>query len=87
MFKDTEKELKWLEEQLLEEEAPKEEPQPKAAPIPAYNADRADRDLSDLVQEEAPAPKEKLTGLVVTALLLTAGILALVAWWLVRLFG
>lgn len=52
-----------------------------------YNTDKSDPDLqqyADAVREEPK--KEKLTGLIVTAALLTAGILGVLIWWLLR-FG
>ncbi len=134
MFKDTEKELKRLEEELLaaeemdqEEEdleevydedyeedfdeeydaAPQEQvsnswtdetqvfeciPQyrsaaenhNRAAGGAVYNADKVDRDLEDFSEEVRKPKRSGVTGLLITALLLTAGILAVVAWWLVR---
>ena len=52
-----------------------------------YNTDKADDDLEEYTQQvEAPARKG-VTGLVVTAALLTAGILGVVIWWLVRFGG
>jgi len=102
MFRDTERELKRLEEELLEEEQPSptdtdellaqlhQEPGGEN-PIDdsqAYNADRVDVTPEELTLAlEGPLQKERLTGLVVSALLLTAGILGLLAWWLVRLLG
>lgn len=84
MFKDTEKELKRIEEELLQDT-------PDEGTIleddQVYNADRVDLDPEDLSQALEQPQKEKLTGLVVSALLLTAGILGVLAWWAIRLLG
>lgn len=101
MFKDTEKELKRIEEELLQEEQAiptdtdeliaqlREELDGEAYidDSQAYNADRVDVDPEELSQALEQPQKEKLTGLVVAALLLTAGILGILAWWAVRLLG
>lgn len=101
MFRDTEKELKRLEEELLQEEQaiPTDTDELLAQlhqeldgdavidDSQAYNADRVDVDPEDLSQALEQPQKEKLTGLVVAALLLTAGILAILAWWAARLLG
>ena len=100
MFRDREQELKRLEEELLEEEQNIPEDTDELleqlyedladAPTPSdsqfYNGDRVDLDPEDL-SDQLEQPKEKLTGLVITALLLTAGILAILSWWAVRLLG
>ena len=101
MFRDREEELKRLEEQLLEEdeqELPETEEDDTDALLEAlyegptltdkqfYNGDRVDVDprvLSDALEQ----PRERLTGLVIAALLLTTGILAILAWWAYRLLG
>lgn len=101
MFKDTEKELKRIEEELLQEEQAiptdtdeliaqlREELDGEAYidDSQAYNADRVDVDPEELSQALEQPQKERLTGLVVAALLLTAGILGILAWWAVRLLG
>ena len=94
MFRDREKELKRLEEELLEEEQniPEdtdellEQLHLELDEDQFYNSDRVDLDPEDL-SDQLEQPKEKLTGLVITALLLTAGILAILCWWAVRLLG
>lgn len=114
MFKDTEKELKRLEAELLAEEE-MDEQQEAYAPdgefsdtwaddtqifecVPQYrdavngyeaadhiyNSDDLDEDLDAFSQEVREPRKNSITGLLITALLLTAGILAVVAWWLIR---
>lgn len=147
MFKDTEKELKRLEEELLAEEAEDEAAedmeeayedtyeedweeafdQPSAeqednwqdmtqifyggdedwqdktrvfnvdavqarqeaqsSPRNVYNTDKADEDLKDYTQKLEQPARKGIAGLVVTAALLTAGILGIVIWWLVRFGG
>ncbi len=96
MFKDTQKELKRLEEELLEEEQaiPTDTDELLAqlhreldADARAYNADRVDTDVQAFSRQVQEPYKEKLAGLMVAAILLTVGILALVGWWMVRLLG
>lgn len=95
MFKDTEKELKRLEEELLAEtqKIPNDTDEllrqlhEELDPAPVTNSDHVDTDVEEFGEQVIAPTKEKLTGLVVAALLLTAGILALVAWWVVRLLG
>lgn len=53
-----------------------------------YNTDKTDPDLdsyANAVQEEPR--KSSLTGLIITACLLTAGILGMLVWWLLRYWG
>ncbi len=52
-----------------------------------YNADKTDEDLESYGQQVQEPARKSLTGLVVTAVLLTAGILGVVIWWLVRFGG
>lgn len=97
MFRDREKELKRLEEELLEEaqELPTNTDEfleqlhqvldEEIDDSQIYNADRVDLDPEELSEALQQPQKEKLTGLVVASLLLTAGILAILAWWAVRL--
>jgi len=97
MFKDTEKELKRLEEELLEEEQTIPEDTDELLEQlhqeldendgRVYNTDRVDVDMEEFGEVVEAPVKEKLTGLVISALLLTAGILGLLAWWLLRLMG
>ena len=89
MFKDTERELKRLEEELLEE----------TQKIPT-DTDELLRQLHEELDEPpaepqepttpnpAPAPtKDSLKGLAITAVLLTLGIVGIVVWWAIRLLG
>ena len=96
MFKDTEKELKRLEDALLEEtqKIPTDTDEllrqlhEDLDLAPVTNSDQVDTAVEEFAQQVEAAPaKEKLTGLVVAALLLTAGILGLLAWWALRLLG
>lgn len=95
MFKDTEKELKRLEDELLAEtqRIPTDTDEllrqlhEELDPAPVTNSDQVDTDVEKFGQQVMAPAKENLTGLVVAALLLTAGILVLAAWWVVRLFG
>ena len=95
MFKDTEQELKRLEEELLAEtqKIPTDTDEllrqlhEELDPTPVANTDRLDSDLDTFSQQVESPKKENLTGLVVAALLLTAGIFGLLAWWLLRFFN
>ena len=95
MFKDTEKELKRLEEELLAEtqKIPTDTDEllrqlhEELDPVPVTNSDAVDTDVEEFSKLAVYYKHERLTGLVVTALLLTTGILGLLAWWLIRFFG
>lgn len=95
MFKDTEKELKRLEEELLAEtqKIPTDTDEllrqlhAELDTVPVSNSDAVDTDVQEFSEQVEAPTKEKLGGLVAAAVLLTAGILALVAWWLVRFFA
>lgn len=65
------------------------EQQRKAVPVRAYNSDETDQDLDDYSEEvwEPRKKGESLGGLVVLAIILTLGIVAVVAWWMVRFMG
>lgn len=52
-----------------------------------YNTDKTDEDLSDYGEQIREPAGKSLTGLMVTAALLTAGILGVVIFWLVRYGG
>ncbi len=52
-----------------------------------YNADNTDEDLQDYASQVEEPARKSMTGLVVTAMLLTAGILGVVIWWLIRFGG
>ena len=103
MYKDAEEELKRLEDALLEEEEiqPEEdlvEPsdetrvfhwQPeelkKAGRI--YNTDKTDEDLELFSEAVHSGEQKSLTGWIITAVALAAGIVAVVIWWIVRYGG
>ena len=51
----------------------------------AYNTDKSDQDLESYSKEVQDVPPQKsLTGLIITAALLSAGILGILIWWLLR---
>ncbi len=52
-----------------------------------YNADNTDEDLDDYAQQVQEPKRKGVAGLVVTAVLLTAAILGVVIWWLIRFGG
>lgn len=52
----------------------------------AYNSDKTDEDL-ECYSETVREPEKGITGLVITAIALTLGILAVLAWWLLRYRG
>jgi len=98
MFKDTKEALERLDTQLRQEQEaqPPESPSPEPAVyhnfsnnygrnLKAYNTDRSDEDLdsfSEAVRE--PRRSHGIWGLIVTALCLTAGIVAVLFWWMIR---
>lgn len=54
----------------------------------AYNTDRADADPEDLSDDILEDPREKpMTGLILTACGLTLGILLVMLYWIVKLWG
>ena len=93
MFKDTEKELKRLEEELLEEtqKIPTDTDEllrqlhEELDPVPVTNSDAVDTDVEEFGEQVEAPTRENLTGLAIAAILLTAGILALLAWWVLRI--
>lgn len=90
MFKDTEKELKRLEQELLEtdtDELLAQLHQELDQEVPVYNTDKVDTDVEELSRQVQEPYTENLKGFVVAAVLLTLGIVVLTGWWLVRLLG
>lgn len=87
MFRDREKALQALQEQLLEEDEesleaddlPEEVYADYAADVRAYNSDTTDTDLDDYSQQVYEAPRKR-TGCVLWIMLLTAGFLLLLSW-------
>ena len=49
-----------------------------------YNTDKMDGDLDSFSEEVRSGGQKSLTGLVVTAIALAAGIVAVLIWWIVR---
>lgn len=79
MYQDAKEELKRLEEALLEEEPQQEEDDAQ------WNIDEALSDIPDLPE---PDKRDRLIfWLTVTIIALTAGIVAMVAFWLIRYGG
>lgn len=77
MYQDAKEELKRLEDALLEEEPQQEDSQ--------WNMDEALSDIPDLPE---PDKRDRLIfWLTVTIIVLTAGIVGMVAFWLIRYGG
>lgn len=98
MFQDKEEELKRLEEALLAEEETEEVQdetmvfQPVAEPAGVsprnvYNTDILDTDLAEFSRRVEKPRGDGLTGLVILAIFLTAGVVCAVIWWVLRLRG
>lgn len=101
MFRDKDEELARLEEELLEKEEPEEEEElaPEdpdeeseayvnyANNYKAYNADKADLDLEEFSEEVYTPTPHRHMGLLTAIMLLLAGILLVLGWWLVRYMG
>ena len=92
MPRDTEEELKRLENWLLEEEEATDEQE--STPLhnfdvdcKIYNSDRTDEDLEEFSQEILSPKKENLTWLMLIFVLLCLGILCVLLWWLPRWRG
>lgn len=79
MYQDAKEELKRLEEALLEEEPQQEEDDSQ------WNIDEALSDIPDL--PETDKRDRLIFWLTVTIIALTAGIVAMVAFWLIRYGG
>ena len=101
MFRDTQEELQRIQQQLLEEDIPEtdeellediadlvDDVQEGYEPDGFYNNDYTGLDPEQLSEELLyEEPKENLKGLVVAAVLLTLGIVAVLGWWILRLMG
>ena len=97
MFQDNQEELARLEQALWEEDAEDELPEEEelyedqeefyqeAPPrrFRAYNADDCDGDLEEY-SDEVYKGRSGVSGLVITALLLSVGILGVMVWFLLR---
>lgn len=57
------------------------------SPRKVYNTDVLDTDLDDFSRRVERPKGEGLTGLVILAILLTAGVVCAVIWWVLRLRG
>lgn len=84
MSRDTQEELKRLDEALQEEVF---QQNPTREKIPAYNTDRVDEDLEAFSKAVLHGEKKPLSGLVVAVVLLAVAILGVVAFWLIRYRG
>jgi hypothetical protein len=101
MFRDRQEELQRIQQQLLDEDIPEtdeallediadlvDDVQEGYEPDDFYNNDYTDLDPEQLSEELLyEEPRENLKGLVVAAVLLTLGIVAVLGWWIVRLMG
>ena len=95
MPKDTEEELKRLENWLLSEEAQETASRAKAtapsklsdATKRIYNSDHTDIGPDDLSEEVLSPKKDSLMGFVLIFILLCLGILCVLAYWLLRWKG
>ena len=102
MFRDRQQELERLRDELLEEEEQEVQVSSQedddllsdemlnqllGIEVHSYNADRVDLDPQKLSEEVLKPEEPKLTGLLVTAGLLTAGIFLVVLWWVLRYMG
>ena len=52
-----------------------------------YNTDKTDEDLEQFSEAVHSGEKKSLTGWIITAVALAAGIVAVVIWWIVRYGG
>ena len=100
MFKDRQQELERLQDALWEDDILDKEPAPKdddllseemldqllGFEVRSYNADRVDVDTQAFSQEVLQE-EPKLTGLLITAGLLTLGIFLVICWWVLRYLG
>ena len=101
MFRDRQEELQRIQQQLLDEDIPEtdeallediadlvDDVQEGYEPDGFYNNDYTDLDPQQLSEELLyEEPRENLKGLVVAAVLLTLGIVAVLGWWILRLMG
>lgn len=71
------------EEDLFEEEDPIEELY-RPRNVCVYNSDKSDPELDDYAQQVLEGRRDGVSGLVVTALLLSVGIVGVMAWILLR---
>ncbi|MBO5317657.1 MAG: hypothetical protein J6A74_04370 [Oscillospiraceae bacterium] len=98
MFRDTNEELRRLEQELLREETVQQEadeaPSAEAEEdyvnyqvlCPVYNTDRTDVDMEEY-SHTVREPEKSLTGWIVLAFLLMTGIVCVLGYWLLRYLG
>ena len=102
MFHDRQQELERLRNELLEEEEQEVQTFSQddddflsdemlnkllGLEVHSYNADRVDLNPQKLSEEVLKPEEPKLTGLLITAGLLTAGIFLVILWWVLRYLG
>lgn len=97
MFQDRQRELERLQQELLEEEEYIDDESEEDEPYPLSPADYddtriytnhpADVSPEELSDELLLPPRRSMRGLVIAALLITAGVLMLLAWLLLRMRG
>lgn len=83
MCRDTNEELKRLDEALQEESLPA----PAEKEVRVYNTDKTDEDLEEFSKTIMTEEKKSLTGLAVTVIVLLAAILGVIAFWMARYRG
>ena len=87
MFNDRDQDLERLERELARVEQDGPPPVPRSE-ISAYNSDQCDDDLEEYSQEVLEGKDDRFRlSLIAIALSLTAAILAVVAWTVLRLKG
>ena len=100
MFNDRQEELERLRNELLDEEVEEQPAQEDddllsdemlnellGMNVQAYNTDKVDTKPEEISQQLQQPEEPKLTGLLVTAGLLTAGIFLVICWWVFRYLG
>ena len=89
MFRDKDKHLKRLEEELLAEETEKDDPVWEDENWEPEDVEDMEEEVLEEAQEEVPAGKKSMSRLMklsITALCLLGGILLVLLYWLVRFF-
>lgn len=91
MFRDRDAALEKLQKQLMEEDAAQDDFSPEESfdeqpDVNAYNTDAADTDLDAYSQDVYHAPQRRQR-LILWLLLLTAGVLLLLAWLMAKAGG
>lgn len=83
MCRDTNEELKRLDEALQEESLPA----PAEEEVEVYNTDKTDEDLEEFSKTVMTEEKKSLTGLAVTVIVLLAVVLGVIVFWMARYRG